>query len=101
MNKSFFRKLKGDDVYQNKIFSFKTTAIKKPASEHDPSWALLFAWLPKFSFVPPAISHKPARKLSFSSGERSKSNGERASERRDFRVSLTRDFSRPPQMGDC
>ena len=99
MHKSFFQK--GDHVYQNKIFSFKTTAIKKPASEHDPSWALLFAWLLKFSFVPPAISHKPARKLSFSSGERSKSNGERASERRDFRVSLTRDFSRPPQMGDC
>lgn len=32
MNKSFFQKLKGDDIYQNKIFSFKTTAIKKPAS---------------------------------------------------------------------
>ena len=30
MHKSFFQK--GDHVYQNKIFSFKTTAIKKPAS---------------------------------------------------------------------
>lgn len=32
MHKSLFQKLKGDDVYQNKILSFKTTAIKNPAS---------------------------------------------------------------------
>ena len=32
MHKSFFQTLKDDDVYQNKMFSFKTTAVKKPAS---------------------------------------------------------------------
>ena len=71
----------------------------KSLHQHDLSLALLFAWLLKFSFVPPANSHKPARKLSFSSGERSKPDGEHTSERRSFRVPLTRDFSRLPQNG--
>ena len=71
----------------------------KSLHQHDPSLAVLFSWLLKFSFVPPANSHKHARKLSFSSGERSKPDGEHASERRGFRVPLTRDFSRLPQNG--